>query len=156
MSELDITKPPSRPPAISLLAAKLYYEGGRKLDQAAFDRLQAELEKLRGDDNALFWGIVGLETLNQMLVNAGDKPTGDRIWAFLLEQRDHFPDLEAKLRALSQDQAQATQNAAKALTGASGEVKAAPVFGKAAPKGTTRLSDLIPQANLRPPVPRKK
>lgn len=155
MTELDLNRPPTQPPAISVLATKLYYEGGRKLDDPALERLQAELEKLRGNDHELFWAFVGLESLNQLLTNAGDKTTGDRIWAFLLAQRDHFPALEAKLQALSQDRSQAVQSAAQNLTGAAGKT-GAPVFGKAAPKGTTRLSDLIPQANLRPPVPRKK
>lgn len=156
MSELDLTRQPTEPPAVSVLAAKLYQEAGRKLDDDAFEKLQDELEKLRGDDNGLFWSFVGLEAFNQVCVKLGDKATGDKIWAFLLSQRDHFPELEAKLRALSQDQAQATQAAAKDLTGVGSATKAAPVFGKAAPKGTTRLSDLIPQANLRPPIPRKK
>lgn len=156
MSELDLTKQPQTPPAVSILATKLYYAGGNKLDDAAFETIQAELEKLRGDDNALFWSFVGLEALNQLLVKAGDKATGDKIWTFLLSQRDHFPALEAKLQGLSQDQAQANQVAARRLTGAAGERANAPLFGKTAPKGTTRLSDLIPQANLRPPIPRKK
>ncbi|MBK6684278.1 MAG: hypothetical protein IPG45_07380 [Deltaproteobacteria bacterium] len=155
MSELDLSKPPTQPPAVSLLATKLYYEGGRKLDDAALERLQAELERLRGDDQSLFWSFVGLEALNQLLTKAGDKATGDRIWTFLLAQRDHFPDLETKLQALSQDRAQALQSAAQNLIGGAAK-GGAPVFGKAVPKGTTRLSDLIPQANLRPPVPRKK
>lgn len=155
MSELDLSKPPPRPPAVSVLATKLYYEGGRKLDDAALERLQAELEKLRGNDQELFWSFVGLETLNQLLTNAGDKATGDRIWTFLLAQRDQFPDLEAKLQAMSQDRSQALHSAAQNLIGSAGKT-GAPVFGKAAPKGTTRLSDLIPQANLRPPIPRKK
>lgn len=141
---------------MSVLAAKLYQDAGRKLDDAAFAQLQEELEKLRHDDNGLFWSFVGLEAFNQVCVQLGDKVTGDRIWAFLLEQRDHFPELETKLRGLSQDQAQATQQKAQAITGAATGPKAAPVFGQAAPKGTTRLSDLIPQGNLRPPIPRKK
>ena len=156
MSEIDLTRQPTEPPPVSALAAKLYQDAGRKLDDAAFDKLQEELDKLRGDNNGLFWSFVGLEAFNQVCIKLGDKPTGDKIWAFVLSQRDRFPEMETNLRSLSQDRAQATQNAAKDLTGAGSTSKEAPVFGKAPPKGTTRLSDLIPQTNLRPPVPRKR
>jgi hypothetical protein len=155
MSRIDLNGQPSTPPAICTLTTKLYYAGPNKLEDEAYETIQAEIDSISGDHNLLFWTLVGLEAMTQIMTKLGDKTGAEKLWAFIRTQPPRYPAFESELSSNAQDRSEALKSSAPGLTGATQE-KVAPVFGKAAPKGTTRLSDLIPQNQLRPPIPRKK
>jgi hypothetical protein len=155
MTELDYSTP-EEVHALGIQAIQLYNEGNKTLGEAALAQLSQGLTALRQDLQQLLHAIAGLGAAALYLEQQGDAPTAEKLKALMSAQAPLFERIKEQLTEQLQDQAEGTAAQAKSLIGAEKGPRTAPRYDAPAPKGTTRLSDLMPNPALRPPSPRKK
>jgi len=155
MAKIDLT-PPTTPPNAANETLRLFNEAGFKFTPEIFERINELLDALVDDHNELFWSLVGIWGLAGLIGQQGDPASSEALTAHMRTLRARFPKLDEEITALLETTNSSVLKKFRASVGEDSEPKRAPVFGAAAPKGATKLSDLMPPDRLRPPMPRKK